>query len=239
MSSELNLTKIPKHVAIIMDGNRRWAKKKGLSAIAGHDFVAEKVIETIVDEGIELGISYLTFWAFSTENWKRNKREVKGMMMIFRKGLARSAKRLFEKGVQLRIIGDMKKFPDDIQEQAKRWVELSRENKKMVVNFAMNYGGRDEIVRAISKMDIKTSTDESERSKVTEDLFSKYLDTAETPDPDLIIRTGGEQRLSGFMSWQSAYSELYFTKTLMPDFGADSFEAAILEYQRRRRRFGG
>lgn len=228
---------VPNHIAIIMDGNRRWAKKNGLSVVAGHDYVAEKLIEPLVDRCIEHGISYITFWAFSTENWQRRKTEVKGMMRIFRKGLRRDAKRLFEKGVRIRILGDIGRFPEDIAKQARDWVEKSKKNTTITASFALNYGGRDEILRAISKM----ITDH--RSQITdlqpdEDLFGNYLDTAGMPDPDLIIRTGGEQRLSGFMSWQSAYSELYFTETFMPDFNVGELDKALISYTQRVRRFG-
>lgn len=256
----LDKDKMPKHVAIIMDGNRRWARKKGWSAVTGHDFVADKVLEPLVDRAIELGISYITFWAFSTENWERNKREVAGMMRIFRKGLKRSVKRLHEKGARLKILGDIDRFPSDIAKQAREWIEISKDNKKITVSFALNYGGRNEILRVIERLiaakvpqlsgsshltrKVRDDTAGLEslptvsNGLVTEDEFEKYLDTHGMPDPDLIIRTGGEQRLSGFMSWQSAYSELYFPETLMPDFTPREFDKAMMEYQRRSRRFG-
>ncbi len=229
---------LPKHIAIIMDGNRRWARNKGLPAVAGHDYVAEKLLEPLVDRCIELGIPFITFWAFSTENWQRNQREVKGMMRIFRKGLKRNARRLFEKGARLTIIGDIEKFPEDISLQTKEWVEKSRENKNITVSFALNYGGRDELLRAIAKIEAAIITNKFSISKLNEKTFAQYLDTEGIPDPDLIIRTGGEQRLSGFMSWQSAYSELYFTQTLMPDFDAECLSEAVQWYQQRNRRFG-
>ncbi len=254
-----------RHVAIIMDGNRRWARKHKLTALAGHDYVAERVLEPLVDRALALGISHLTFWAFSTENWKREQREVEGIMRIFRKGLQRSAKRLFQKGVRLRILGDIDRFPADIAEMAKAWVRKSKGNKRITVAFAINYGGRDELLRAIRRMlmaqlrnaasrrlliqpfrepvaSMDDRRDEEIVSRlsrlVTEEKFAKYLDTEGMPDPDLIIRTGGEQRLSGFLIWQSVYSEFYFTKTLMPDFSPEDFERAIGEYQQRKRRFG-
>jgi undecaprenyl diphosphate synthase len=230
--------KLPRHIAIIMDGNRRWAKKQGLRTVMGHDYVAEKVLEPIVDRCIALKIPYVTFWAFSTENWERERHEVKGMMKIFRKGLRRSAERLFEKGVKLRIIGDIDAFPSDISEQAKEWVEKSKENQAITVCFALNYGGRDELLRAVGKLLAEIQNSKFKIQNLDENTFSQLLDTVGVPDPDLIIRTGGEQRLSGFMSWQSAYSELYFTKVLMPDFTAEELDKAISEYQKRSRRFG-
>ena len=235
---EFDPKRVPKHVAIIMDGNRRWARKKGLSAIAGHDYVVEKVLEPLVDRAIALGIPYLTFWAFSTENWKRNRREIAGIMRIFRKGLRRSAERLFEKGVRLRILGDIDKFPSDIAKAAKGWVERSRKNNRITVSFAMNYGGRDELLRAFTKLAGEIRNSKFEIRNLTEKTFSQFLDTAGMPDPDLLIRTGGERRLSGFLPWQTIYSEFYFPETLMPDFTVAEFDRAIAEYQRRQRRFG-
>lgn len=237
MSSARN-SKLPTHIAIIMDGNRRWARKHKLSAVAGHDYVAEKALEPLVDRCIELGIAYLTFWAFSTENWERRKHEVEGMMRVFRKGLKRNVEQLFEKGVRLQIIGDIDKFPKDISEQAKDWIKKSENNKAITVCFALNYGGRDELVRVVKRLLKAISNDQFLMSNLTEQSFAQFLDTKGMPDPDLIIRTGGEKRLSGFMSWQSAYSELYFPEVLMPDFTAKELDKAIVEYQKRSRRFG-
>lgn len=236
--NDLDLKIIPKHIAIIMDGNRRWARDKGLSAVAGHDFVADRVLEPLVDKAVELGIEYMTFWAFSTENWMRNKREVEGMMRIFRKGLKKSAKRMHEKGVKIRILGDIDKFPEDITRQSREWVEMSKNNQRITVSFALNYGGRDEILRAFKKLLNKFSNNQFSISKLTTDSFSQFIDTKGMPDPDMIIRTGGEKRLSGFMLWQCAYSELFFTDTLMPDFKPEDLERAVEEYGRRSRRFG-
>lgn len=231
---KLDLNNIPKHVAIIMDGNRRWAVKRSLEPAEGHRVGAEKTIEPIVDRAIELGIKFLTFWAFSTENWKRDKSELKVLFEIFRKGLREETKKLQEKGVRLRILGDITKFPKDI---AKTAVERAREsagNKKITVAFALNYGGRPEILRAVKKI----INEKVPSGKLTEEFFSTHLDTAGMPDPDLIIRTGGELRLSGLMPWQAIYAELYFTPTLWPDFGPEEFDKAILEFQKRQRRFG-
>jgi undecaprenyl diphosphate synthase len=219
----IDKTKIPTHVAILMDGNRRWAKAKGLGAVAGHAFAVDSVVEQLIERAGELGIKNLTMWAFSTENWGREKDEVNGIMNLFRKALMTKVKKLIEKGARLKMIGDMSKFAPDIQEGMKQAMEASEKNTKITVTFALNYGGRDEIVRAVAK----GGGD-----------FEKYLDTAGMPDPDLIIRTGGEQRLSGFMMWQSAYSELYFTETLFPDFGPAQLDIAVEEFQRRQRRFG-
>jgi len=242
--------KIPQHVAIIMDGNRRWAKRKGLSAIGGHNYVVDKVIEPLIEHSGKLGIEYLTLWAFSTENWSRDKQEVEGLMKLFRKALLTKVKGFIEKGAQLVLIGDIERFPQDIKEEMKRAIEMSKLNNKITVAFALNYGGRDEIMRAVNqilqqreKSSEQLAWQGSELYKerilaISEDEFANYLDTAEMPDPDLLIRTGGEKRLSGFLPWQSTYSELYFTDTLMPDFTTEEFDLAIEDYQVRQRRFG-
>lgn len=229
----IDKTKIPKHVAIIMDGNRRWAKKQGLSAVGGHNYVVDKVIEPIIEHSGDLGIQYLTLWAFSTENWKRDPVELSGIMALFKRGIIEKLGGLIERGARLRFIGDLSKFRPDLQEGMKQAVEKSKDNKKINVTFALNYGGRDEIVRAVGRL-----ISESDGQSVSESVIQQYLDTAGMPDPDLIIRTGGEQRLSGFMMWQSAYSEFYFTETLMPDFTVEKFDLAIEEYQHRQRRYG-
>lgn len=219
----LNKTNIPNHIAIIMDGNRRWAKKRGLAAVAGHAFAVDSVVEQLIERAGELGVKYLTLWAFSTENWGREKDEVEGIMSLFRKALMTKVQKFIEKGARLRMIGDISRFAPDIQEGMKKAMKASEQNTKITVTFALNYGGRDEIKRAVEKGGVD---------------FEKYLDTAGMPDPDLIIRTGGEQRLSGFLMWQSSYSELYFTETLFPDFGPKELDTAIEEYQGRQRRFG-
>ncbi len=217
------------HIAIIMDGNRRWAKLHKLEALRGHEYVVDNVIEPLVDRCIELGIPYLTLWAFSTENWERDRREVEGMMQLFRRAFEKKVEDLHKKGVKLNIIGDIERFPKDIADQAKRWVEISQKNTKITVSFALNYGGRDEILRAINSAQTKP---------VTAEELEKHLYTAGIPDPDLIIRPGGQFRLSGFMPWQSVYSELYFTEVLMPEFGAKELDKALEDFENRQRRFG-
>lgn len=214
---------IPQHVAIIMDGNRRWAKKQGLAAIAGHSHAVEHTVEQLIEHAGALGITHLTLWAFSTENWGREQDEVTGLMQLFRKALMTKVEKFIQKGARLQVIGDVSKFSSDIQEGMKRAIVASKQNTKITVTFALNYGGRDEIQRAVEQGGVD---------------FAQHLDTAGMPDPDLIIRTGGEQRLSGFLMWSSAYSELYFTDTLFPDFGPEELDSALEEYQRRQRRFG-
>lgn len=219
----IDQTKIPKHVAIIMDGNRRWAKARGLSAVGGHNYVVDKVIEPIIERCGQLGIEYLTLWAFSTENWKRDPVELTGIMELFKRGIMVKLGDLIKRGARIRFIGDLTKFSAELQSGMKQAIEKSVNNTGINVTFALNYGGRDEIKRAVEKGGVE---------------FEKYLDTTGMPDPDLIIRTGGEQRMSGFMMWQSAYSEFYFTDTLMPDLTTEKFDEAIEDYQSRARRFG-
>jgi len=225
---------LPKHVAFIMDGNRRWAKKHKLSIIAGHHKAAFETIEPLIDFAIKRGIAYVTFWAFSTENWSREAEEVNGLLNLFREALSDNINKLYAKGAQMRAIGDITKFPSDISRQIIDGVEKTRKNSRIVVTFALNYGGRDEIIRAIRTL----PNTNYPLQNITSENLSTLLDTVHMPDPDLLIRTGGEQRLSGFLAWQSVYSELYFTDVLFPDFTPDEFEKALVEYQRRQRRFG-
>ncbi len=239
----IDTTKIPQHVAIIMDGNRRWAKKQGLAIIAGHAYAVENMVEKLIERAGELGVKYLTLWAFSTENWGREKDEVSGLMNLFRKALVTKVKKFIQKGARLKMIGDMSKFALDLQVGMRKAMEESEKNDKITVTFALNYGGRDEIVRAVNKY-LSTCEDSPRRMtykdcpQITEQDLEKYLDTAGMPEPDLIIRTGGEMRTSGFLMWSGAYSELYFTETLFPDFDASELDKVIEDYQSRQRRFG-
>lgn len=222
---------IPQHIGIIMDGNRRWAKQHKLQALQGHDFVANKVIKPLVVHSIDKGIKYLTLWAFSTENWRRDPQEVEGLLNLLRQAFEKNAQELHELGVKLKTIGDIEKFPNDIKNNLKKWIEISKNNSKITVIFALNYGGRDELLRAVHTL-------ENQSKQITDENISNALDTAGIPDPDLIIRPGGEQRLSGFLTWQSVYSELYFTDVLMPDFSPAELDKALVEYAQRQRRFG-
>jgi undecaprenyl diphosphate synthase len=238
----------PKHIAIIMDGNRRWAKAHHLPELMGHKRVSDDILEPLIEHGAKLGIQYMTFWAWSTENWKRKEEEVKGIMEIFRHVIRNNWKRLAEKGVRIQIIGDISKFPKDIEESLKNVVEETKSNTRITTIFALNYGGRDEILRAMNKaISYQLSAIKSNKKniivgsddwKLTTDDFTQFLDTKDIPDPELIIRTGGEQRLSGFLLWQCQYSELYFPSFFMPDFTPEKLDEAIAEYQKRKRRFG-
>ncbi len=222
------------HVALIMDGNRRWAKEKKLRALLGHQ-KGYGQIEKIVDHAEKYGIAYITFWAFSTENWKRSKEEVSYLMDLFREVLkGDSLKRLIDKGGKIVILGNITRFPLDIQKEIERVVAVSKHNTGIQVNIALNYGGREEIVHAVQQI----VSDSVKQYEITGDLISQYLYTNGQPDPDLIIRTGGAQRLSGYLPWQSIYSELYFTETYWPDFDEKEFDKAIEEFERRERRFG-
>lgn len=224
-----------KHVAIIMDGNRRWAKQKGLNPVDGHEYAAKNAIEPIIEKCVELNIPYVTFWAFSTENWKRDETEIKKLFDVFRFALGTLAIKFIQKGAKLRILGDINRFPSDIAQKSLEMISKSSSNSKITVTFALNYGGRDEILRAVKKI-IKNQVPENQ---INEELFSSYLDTAGIPDPDLIIRTGGEHRTSGYLPWQAVYSELYFTPTLFPDFTPQEFQKALNDFTIRDRRFGG
>ena len=225
---------VPTHIAIIMDGNRRWARRRGLKATIGHRYMVEKGIRRVVRTAEKLGVKYLTLWALSTENWDRDPQEINFLMKLFRELFTTEAEAFHRENVRLRTIGDLSRFDKDIQKNIKKWVGRSSKNTGITVILALNYGGRDELLRAIQRY-VREKTN---GKKLTAKQFAHYLDTTDIPDPDLIIRPGGEQRLSGFLLWQSNYAELYFTKTLMPDFDAAALRKAVAEFSRRQRRFG-
>ncbi|OGM15796.1 di-trans,poly-cis-decaprenylcistransferase [Candidatus Woesebacteria bacterium RBG_19FT_COMBO_42_9] len=237
MANKLHI-KAPQHVAIIMDGNRRWAAKRGLGAVDGHRVAAEKTIEPIVERAITLGIKYLTFWAFSSENRDRDKVELSGLFKIFREALKTQVRRLSKKGVRIRMIGDVSWFPLDIVKRVREMVTLTKDNDTITVSFALNYGGRNEILRAVKKLIKEVEVGRVSIERVDEAEFSRHLDTIGIPDPDLIIRTGGEMRLSGYLPWQAVYAELYFTEVLFPDFSPKEFDKALEDFSKRDRRFG-
>ena len=221
-----------------MDGNRRWAASRGFGPVDGHRVAAEETIEPVIERAIERGIKYLTFWAFSTENRNRDKVELAGLFRVFRHALKTKIKKLAEKGVKIRLIGDINWFPKDIAKRVMQIVSLTKDNNTITVSFALNYGGRDEILRAVKRLFKEVEVGRIKIEKLTELDFEKHLDTVGIPDPDLIIRTGGETRLSGYLPWQSVYSELYFTEVLFPDFTPREFDKALFDYQKRDRRFG-
>ncbi len=225
--------KLPQHVAIILDGNRRWAKSKGLSSLQGHLAGMQRVEKAIAYLG-ELGVKILTLYAFSVENWRRSQAEVGYLMNLFEKFLDKNLEKIKRQGISFRYLGDLSKFPPALKRKLEAAVEQTKNNSKMVLNVALNYTGRDEIKRALQKI-IKQNLKAEE---INENIISLNLDTAGLPDPDLIIRTSGEQRLSGFLLWQAAYAEFYFTAVCWPDFDEVEIDKAISEFQRRQRRFG-
>ncbi len=232
--------KIPRHVAIIMDGNRRWAKKRGLPEVDGHR-QGVKVIKPIIRRAFDCGVEVITFWAFATKNFKRDKKFLKDIMEVFRETLDRRQwfEEIKDAGGKINIIGDPKRFPKDILKKVDQYLtEMQPKNPKGLVNFGLEYEGRDEIVRAIKKMYAQIESGEFKIKDLTIDTFVQFLDTAGMPDPDLMIRPGGELRLSGYLLWQVCDAELYFTDVLWPDFTVEEFDKALEEYSRRNRRFG-
>lgn len=225
--------KIPRHVAIIMDGNGRWARERGLPRLAGHRAGTEN-LRRIIEACVEFGIQYLTIYAFSTENWARPRDEVEGLMDIMEDVIDREVPKLHEQGVQIRHLGKMEGIRPQLQKKLREAVELTRNNSRLILNVALNYGGRDEIVQAIRKI----IRDGLSPEEVTEEQVARYLYTAGIPDPDLIIRTSGEYRMSNFLLWQGAYAEWYFTPVYWPDFDKEELRKALEEYARRQRRFG-
>jgi undecaprenyl diphosphate synthase len=231
--SEISAANIPSHIAIIMDGNGRWARERGLPRMAGHKAGTDN-IKRIIETAVEYNVQMLTLYAFSTENWRRPEDEVRGLMTILGQVIDREAMNLHRNGVQLRHVGSLQGIENHLRERIRYALDLTRENDRIVVNVAFNYGGRAEIVEAAKRM----VRDGVAPEEITEELFSSYLYTAGAPDPDLIIRTGGEMRLSNFLIWQAAYAEYWSTPVYWPDFGKEDLHRAIAEYASRQRRFG-
>ena len=227
--------KLPTHVAIIMDGNGRWAKQKKLKRAEGHRIGMESVRE-IVTTTCELKIPYLTLYAFSKENWARPENEVKTLMMLLKVYLEQELPLMMDKGIHLNIVGEIEDFPKNLQYQMENAVQKTAHNKNLNLNLALSYSGRREIVHAVKGIveDVKKGT----IKRINENLFAKYLYASDTPDPDLLIRTSGEMRLSNFLLWQMAYAEIYVTETLWPDFRKKAYMKALREFARRERRFG-
>ena len=234
-TSPLNLPadKLPAHVAIIMDGNGRWAISRGLPRLAGHKAGTEN-LRRVIRATVEFGVRYLTIYAFSTENWGRPPEEVQGLLHILEDVIDRELAELKNEGVQLRHIGRLERLPKKLQKKVLEAIELTKENDRLILNVAFNYGGRDEIVQAIQKMMQAGVRPED----VTDEMVSRYMYTAGMPDPDLIIRTSGELRVSNFLIWQAAYSEWYITPTYWPDFNKDEYRRALETYATRDRRYG-
>ena len=229
---------IPNHVAIILDGNGRWAKKKGMPRTYGHVKGCEN-LEKICSVAKELGVKYLTVYAFSTENWKRSKEEVDALMKLFRNYMKKCIKISRDNKMQVRVIGDPTAFDPDLQEKIKELEEYSSQYDELYFQIALNYGSRDEMKRAVQKMAEDVKAEKLNPEEISEQTISDYLDTKGLPDPDLLIRTSGEERLSNFLMWQLAYTEFYFTDVPWPDFNKAELEKAIEKYNGRDRRYGG
>ncbi|MBU4332580.1 di-trans,poly-cis-decaprenylcistransferase [Patescibacteria group bacterium] len=224
---------MPKHIAIVMDGNRRWAREQGLALLQGHLAGYDK-LKQVGDWCLKRGIKILTIYAFSTENWNRKKNEVNYLMRLLKIGLTKESKEFYKRGIQLRVFGRISGLSKDLQTAIKEAVEKTKTNTKSILNIAINYGGRAEIVDAIKNIVAK----EIPASKIDEETVNENIYTAGLPDPELIIRTSGEYRLSGFLTWQSVYSELYFCPKYWPAFSEKDLDEALEEYARRQRRFG-
>ena len=228
---------VPEHIAIIMDGNGRWAQQKGELRIFGHTSGVESVREALSAAG-EIGVKYLTLYAFSTENWSRPKAEVDALMDLLVKSISSEIESLHENEVRLKTIGDISNLPVSCQNALADAMERTKDNKKVTLILALSYSSRWEITKAISKMAKEIEENNLKSDEINEQLISSYLSTADYPDPELLIRTSGENRISNFLMWQMAYTELFFTDTLWPDFTKESFFEAIVDYQHRERRFG-
>lgn len=237
-NSELDMNNIPKHIAIIMDGNGRWAKARNLPRTMGHKAGVE-TIRNIVKEADALGVKYVTFYAFSTENWKRPKEEVNALMKLLVQYLRKELDELHENGVVINVLGDISRLPQECINEINRAKEKTKNNTGLVMNMALNYGGRAEIVRAIKNIVLDAKEEKIDINDIGEAFVNKYLYTANMPDPDMIIRPSGEQRLSNFLLWQCAYSEFWYSDINWPDFTAENLKEAIIDYQKRNRRFGG
>ena len=235
---EKKLKKIPTHVAIIMDGNGRWAKKRNMPRVKGH-YEGMQTVKKITKYASKLGIQYLTLYAFSTENWARPKEEVSYLMDLPEKMFTSFMPELMENNVKVEVIGVVEKLPENTRKAVEEAIEQTKNNTGLKLIFALNYGSKDEIVTAVKRIAQGVANNEYKVEEIDEQLISDNLFTKDTPDPDLLIRTSGEQRISNFLLWQIAYSEFIFTKVAWPDFVEEEFYKALLEYQSRDRRFGG
>lgn len=228
---------IPTHIAIIMDGNGRWAKRRGLPRVAGHR-EGVKSVRDVVEACAQLGVKYLTLFAFSTENWRRPKEEIDTLMKLLIRTLRSETEKLHKNDIKLMAIGDIDSLPKEVRQELKEAMEKTKNNKRMVLNLALSYSGRWEIIEAVKEIARDVKKGKVKIEEIDDKLFSNYLKTAGIPDPDLLIRTSGELRISNFLLWQIAYTELYITNCLWPDFRRKHLYEAIRDYQRRERRFG-
>jgi len=234
---QINIDKLPKHVAVIMDGNGRWAKQRGKLRMFGHENGVTAVRNT-VEAAAELGIEHLTLYAFSTENWKRPQREVDALMSLLVKSLNKETSTLNKNNIRLNAIGDLKSLQDKTYSELMKAIENTKNNTRTTLTLALSYSSRWEIIEMVKKLGQEIKDGKIQTDDIDEDLIAEHLSTQNTPDPELLIRTSGEQRISNFLLWQIAYSELYFSPKLWPDFSKEDFFEAILKFQGRERRFG-
>ncbi|KXG75785.1 isoprenyl transferase [Thermotalea metallivorans] len=234
----IDLENLPVHIAIIMDGNGRWAKKRGLPRTAGHKAGVE-ALRDIIRTCSRLGIKYLSLYAFSTENWKRPQEEVNGLMQLLVLYLRKEVEELHENHVKINVIGDIQGLPENARQEVEAAVARTENNDGLVVNIALNYGGRAEIIQAVKEISRRAKRNELDIEAIDEEIFSKFLYTKGIPDPDLVIRPSGELRISNFLLWQIAYSEFWFSNIYWPDFTGKNLVEAIIDYQKRDRRYGG
>ncbi|UMZ73399.1 isoprenyl transferase [Natranaerofaba carboxydovora] len=235
--AKIDLDKVPEHIAIIMDGNGRWARKKGLPRIAGHRAGVESIRE-VIETSLELNIKVITLFAFSTENWKRPRKEVNFLMNLPLEYLNKELDNLKKQGVKINKIGCEEDIPEKTLNAVKKGIKETYNNNKLILNFALNYGGRAEIINAVKRIADKVENKELDSNNIDENIFNEYLYTKDLPDPSLIIRSSGEKRISNFLLWQMAYSELWFSPVYWPDFKGEHLLEAIYDYQNRDRRFG-
>ena len=238
MAEKLKRKKELNHIAIIMDGNGRWAKQRGLKPIDGHK-AGEKTVRRVMDLAEEFGIKYITLYAFSTENWNRSVEEISGLMSLLGSAIDNNLRELDEKGVRIRIMGDISKIPLLTRRKLKKAVKKTENNERSQLLIALNYGGRTEITDAAKKIASEVLEGKLKPSQINEKVFARHLYVPDVPDPDLMIRTSGEYRISNFLLWELSYSELWFTDTLWPDFDRDDFEQAVNAFYGRERRYGG
>jgi undecaprenyl diphosphate synthase len=236
-SIDIDIADLPVHVAVIMDGNGRWAKKRRLNRIQGHEKGSEAV-RSILRACREIGIPYLTLYAFSTENWQRSKKEISALMGLLIKFLKSEQREMLENNIRLDAIGQIERLPQNVQDELQKAMRLTEKNSALHVYIALSYGGRAEIVRMVQALAKKCKAGQLQPETINEDIVAEHLYTGGIPDPDLLIRTGGEMRISNFLLWQVAYTELHITSTLWPDFSKEEFLQIIKDYQRRERRFG-
>jgi undecaprenyl diphosphate synthase len=238
LKAQIDASRLPRHIAIIMDGNGRWAKKRNLPRVAGHRAGANAVRE-VVEAARELGVRYLTLYTFSNENWKRPKHEIKALMGLLRRYMKEELDEMLHYGIGMKVIGRTEMLPETLQKEIQDTIEKTAHCDKMTVILALSYGGRTEIVDAARAMAERCTAGELVPADIDEELFARHLYFPDCPDPDLLIRTSGECRLSNFMLWQLSYAEISFTPTLWPDFSKEELCTAIIDYQKRERRFGG